>query len=185
LTYGDYRRWPEDDRWELIDGEPYAMAPSPSRRHQAIVGELLRQVANHLLNRPCEVYSAPFDVRLPVAEEADEDILTVVQPDLAVICDLAKLDEHGCRGAPDWVIEVTSPSTAVRDQIQKLALYERSGVREYWIVHPADHLVTARMLGQDGRYGLPDIREGKGLMEVRVLAGLAIDLDRVFAEAEG
>lgn len=99
-TYGEYRGWPEDQRYELIDGIAYAMAPAPSRQHQRLVGELFRAVADALEGKGCEVNVAPFDVRLPVGHEADDDIDTLVQPDISVVCDLSKLDDKGCRGAP-------------------------------------------------------------------------------------
>jgi len=105
-TYGDYCRWPEDVRYELIDGQAYAMSPGPNRRHQEVVGALFRQVADALEGSPCRTYVAPFYVRLPRGHEADDDIDTVVQPDIMVVCDRTKLDDRGCRGAPDWVIEV-------------------------------------------------------------------------------
>jgi len=126
-TYPEYCRWPEDARWELIDGIAYAMPPAPSRRHQEVLGELFRQVANALAGHPCRPFIAPFDVRLPRAGEADDAIDTVVQPDLSVACDPGKLDERGCRGAPDGVVEVLSPATAGHDHIIKRGVYERTG----------------------------------------------------------
>ena len=129
-TYGDYLAWPEDVRYELIDGIAYALDSPPLRLHQEVLGEIARQVCNALQLKPCRPYIAPFDVRLPRADEADRDIDTVVQPDLVVVCDRAKLDERGCRGAPDWVVEVLSPATAGHDLIVKRRLYERVGVRE-------------------------------------------------------
>ena len=111
-SYADYLGWPDDERYELIDGVAYVMTPAPGRRHQEVVVEMLRQIADALEGGPCRVYVAPFDVRLPRHGEADEQVDTVVQPDLSVICDEGKLDERGCRGAPDWVVEVISPSTA-------------------------------------------------------------------------
>lgn len=171
FTYGDYCRWPDDERWELIDGEAYAMA-APGLAHQTVVGEMFRQIANHLVGKPCRPFVAPFDVRLPRGNEADDDVTTVVQPDISVVCDPAKLDERGCRGAPDWVIEVLSPSTAAKDQIQKLTTYERAGVREVWLVHPTDHVVIVYTLSADGCYGKPAIHETRGTLA----AGLFLDL---------
>ncbi|WP_365305251.1 Uma2 family endonuclease [uncultured Thiodictyon sp.] len=130
FTYGDYRRWPDDERWELIDGEAYNMCPAPTRIHQELVLEIAAQVHAFLRGGPCKVYVAPFDVRLPKADEADERVDTVVQPDIAVICDPGKLDDAGCRGAPDWIVEVLSPCTAAKDQREKRDAYERVGVRE-------------------------------------------------------
>jgi Uma2 family endonuclease len=177
-TYGDYRSWPEDERYELIDGAAYAMTPAPSRRHQEVLLELARQVANALEGRPCRPFIAPFDVRLPREDEPDDEVETVVQPDLSVVCDPAKLDERGCRGAPDWVVEVLSPATAGHDHIIKRTVYERSGVREYWLVHPVDRIVTVYRLDEGGRFGVPEIRELTGRQKVGVIPGIEIDWDR-------
>ncbi|MGF1643726.1 MAG: Uma2 family endonuclease [Thiotrichales bacterium] len=129
-TYGEYLTLPADVRQELIDSEAYAMAPAPTRLHQRMLGELFRQIADALEDSECEVNIAPFDVRLPEADEADAQFVTVVQPDIAVVCDRSKLDDRGCRGAPDWIVEVLSPATAAHDQVRRLALYERHGVGE-------------------------------------------------------
>lgn len=173
-SYGDYGRWPDDERWELIDGEAYAMVPAPSRLHQELAVELTRQIANQLRHHPCRVYAAPFDVRLPKGDEADEHVTTVVQPGLAVICDPAKLDDKGCRGAPDWIIEILSPDSAAHDQIRKRALYERHGVREYWLIHPVDRILTIYRLTEDKTYGRPDIAELEGTTAVASLPGVEI-----------
>lgn len=154
FTYADYCRWPEDERWELIDGVAYAMA-APSRIHQRIILKVGGQVDRHLEGKSCETYIAPFDVRLPNRHEADDQVDTTVQPDLVVICDKNKLDDKGCRGAPDWIIEVLSPTTALRDMDQKRWLYERHGVKEYWIIHPTDRWIMVHTLKEDGQYGLP------------------------------
>ena len=174
FTYADYRRWPADERWELIDGTAYAMAPAPTRGHQAMVVELVRQIGNFLLDKPCEVYAAPFDVRLPDADEADDQIDTVVQPDISVICDSGKLDDAGCRGAPEWVVEVLSPGTAARDQGEKRDAYERAGVREYWLVHPTDLTLMIYRLAPDGAYGRPVVLPLTGTTAVAAVPGLGI-----------
>lgn len=179
-TYGEYLRWSEEARYELIDGVAYARAPSPSRRHQEVLGELFLQVGNALRGGPCRAFIAPFDVRLPRGAEPDEDVDTVVQPDLSVVCDAAKLDERGCRGAPDWIVEVLSPGSAGHDHIAKRAAYERAGVREYWLVHPVDRIVTVYRL-EGGRYGAPEVRELTGRQPAGVLPGIEIDWER-FAE---
>jgi Uma2 family endonuclease len=180
-TYAEYCSWPEDVRYELIDGQAYAMSPGPSRRHQELVGEVFRQVADALEGAPCRVYVAPLDIRLPRGNEADDDVDTVVQPDISVICDRTKLDDRGCRGAPDWVIEVLSPSSASHDQILKRALYERHGVREYWLIHPVDLVVTVYRLA-DGAYGRPDIYELKDTLPCGILPEVVIDWARVVRE---
>lgn len=182
FTYGDYCRWPDDERWELIDGEAYAMA-APGLAHQTVVGELFRQIANHLVGKPCRPFVAPFDVRLPRGDETDAEVTTVVQPDISVICDSAKLDERGCRGAPDWVVEVLSPSTAAKDQIQKLAAYELAGVREVWLVHPTDHVVIVYTLSAGGGYGKPAIHETKEALTPGPFPDLPIEWALVFPDA--
>lgn len=155
-TYADYCAWPEAERWELVGGVAYAMA-APLRLHQRIVSTLAGQLHNYLQGKPCEFYVASFDVRLPLHNEADDAVNTVVQPDLTVVCDKSKLDDRGCRGAPDWIIEVLSSSTTLRDMETKRKLYEQHGVREYWIIHPTDRWVMVYTLDGEGRYGSPDV----------------------------
>lgn len=182
FTYADYCRWPDDERRELIDGAAYAMT-APGLAHQTVVGELFRQIANHLVGKPCRPFVAPFDVRLPRGAEADAEVTTVVQPDISVICDPAKLDERGCRGAPDWMIEVLSPSTAAKDQIQKLAAYERAGVPEVWLVHPTDRVVTVYTSSADGSYGKPVIHETEGGLAPGLFPDLLVGWELVFQDS--
>lgn len=177
-TYGEYCAWPEDQRYELLDGMAYAMAPAPTRQHQRLVFELAREIADRLERSGCELNLAPFDVRLPDADEADDDIANVVQPDISVVCDPSKLDDKGCRGAPDWLIEVLSPATAVHDHVRKLALYERHGVKEYWLVHPVDRVVTIYRLAQ-GSYGRPTVQELRGQTACLACPGVDVDWARV------
>lgn len=175
-TYGDYRRWPEDVCYELIDGIAWLMSPAPGRRHHELVGEIFFQARQALEGKPCRAYVAPFDVRLPRANEADDAVDTVVQPDVLVVCDPDKLDEAGLRGAPDWVVEVLSPTTAAHDQTRKLSAYERAGVPEVWLVHPADRMLTRYRL-VDGGYGRPEIQELEGITPVTTLPDIDIDID--------
>ena len=172
-TYADYLTWPDDARYELIDGEAFLMAPAPLIEHQEVAGEVFRQLANQLDGKPCRPYIAPVDVRLPRNDEADAAIDTVVQPDVLVVCDPEKIDRRGVRGAPDWVLEVLSPSTAAHDQIAKRRTYERAGVREYWLVHPGDRTLTVYVL-DNGQYGRPEIYELKDATPVGVLPGVSI-----------
>ena len=181
-TYGDYLQWDDGERWELIDGVAYNMTPAPNRRHQAILRELSFQLVSFLTDKPCKVYFAPFDVRLPVHDEEDDDVTTVVQPDIVVICDPKKLDDRGARGAPDLVIEILSPSTSRKDVKIKFNLYEKHGVREYWIVDPTGGTVMAYRLGPDGRYGRPQVYTDDDSAPVGIFADLVIDLKAVFAE---
>jgi Uma2 family endonuclease len=161
FTYADYRQWSGDERWELIDGEAYAMAPAPTISHQTLAGQLFRQIDEALDGIPCRALIAPVDVLLPAPDEADDHAATVVQPDILVVCDPEKITERNVRGAPDWIIEVLSPATARHDHLTKRALYERAGVREYWLVHPVDRVVTVYTL-KDGQYGGPEIADMAG-----------------------
>jgi Uma2 family endonuclease len=181
-TYREYREWDDTERWELIDGHAYNMTPAPSRVHQEICGELFRQFANYLTDNICRVYSAPFDVRLPQGDEADDDITSVVQPDLSVVCDRTKLDDKGCKGSPDLIIEVISPSTARKDLKEKLPLYEKTGVREYWIVDPAAKTVMVFRQNESTGFGRPDIYSEDERIVVGVFPDLIIDLNSVFRE---
>lgn len=177
FTYADYRNWPADERWELIDGEAYAMAPAPTVSHQTVVGQLFRQIDAALDGAPCRALLAPVDVLLQAGEAAD-DATTVVQPDLLVVCDPSKIEEKYVRGAPDWIIEVLSPATARYDHITKRALYERAGVREYWLVHPVDRVLT-RYVRSDAGFGRPEITEMSGLCRPALFPELVIDWQRI------
>lgn len=177
-TYRDYRQWPEDVRYELIDGEAVMMAPAPALDHQDIAGELYHQIRSQLEGRACRSFIAPVDVRLPRDDETDDDIDTVVQPDVFIVCDPAKLDRRGVRGAPDWIAEVLSPSTAAHDQIVKRRIYEQAGVNEFWLVHPIERTVTIYRL-IDASYHKPDIFELKGATPLQTLPGLVIAWDKL------
>ena len=179
-SYADYLTWPDDARYELIDGEAFLMAPAPLIEHQEVAGDVYHQLRNQLDGKPCRPYIAPVDVRLPRADEADAAIDTVVQPDVLVVCDPAKIDRRGVRGAPDWLVEVLSPSTAAHDQIAKRRTYERAGVREYWLVHPGDRTLTVYAL-IDGQYGRPEIYELKDHTPIGVLPGVSIAWDALVA----
>jgi len=152
-TYGEYSSWPDDERWELIDGVAWNMSPAPSPLHQRVLAVIVARLEVFLEGNPCTVYPAPFDVLLPEREDqAEEDVPTVVQPDVSVICDLTKLTERGCTGAPDLIIEILSPSTHRKDIEIKMKLYERHGVREYWIVDPGNRFIDVYVLQGSGTY---------------------------------
>jgi len=183
FSYADYLTWPDEDRWEIIDGESYMMSPAPTRKHQGISLELCRQFANHLKGKPCKVYDAPFDVRLAEsADELDENTYTVVQPDIVVICNPSKLDDRGCNGAPDIVLEITSPATASYDLTTKFDLYQRHGVKEYWIVLSVEQAVMVFKLQQNGLYGQPDRYGATDKIAVTMLDEFIVDLAEVFTE---
>lgn len=179
-TYAEYLTWPEDARCELIDGLAYAMSPAPTLAHQDFAGEIYIQLRHWLKDKPCRVFIAPLDVRLPKANEEDGEVDTVVQPDVIVVCQKDKLDKRGVRGAPDFVVEVLSPSTASHDHLRKRRVYERAGVLEYWLVHPTDKIVTIYRL-DSGSYGKPEIFEMSGEPPVEALPGVSIAWDEVVA----
>ena len=181
-TYADYCTWDDDKRWELIDGIAYAMA-APTIAHQRISLRLIRQIDHFLQGKPCELFHAPFDVRLFANQddESDGSDDTVVQPDILVVCDRAKLsDGKSCKGAPDLVVEILSSSTANKDRILKLRKYRKSGVRECWIVDPNAHTVRVFLL-KDGKFTGRKYGEADSV-PVTVLPGLTISLPDVFAE---
>ena len=183
-TYADILSWDESVRAEIIDGELYMMA-EPSRFHQEISGDIFRQLSTFLLGKKCKVYHPPFGVRLFEKRDAEgkpvppERVKTVVEPDITVVCDHDKLDDRGCAGAPDLIIEILSPSTRRKDRRRKFRLYEQAGVREYWIVDPETRTVSVFQL-EDGRYAAPDIYAGNGSVPVGVLDGFSVDLSTVF-----
>lgn len=182
-SYADYLTWPDDERWELIDGVPYAMSPAPGTRHQLLSQRLERQIDNYLINKTCSMFHAPFDVRLSEKQDvADNYIDIVVQPDILVVCDNSKLDERGLNGAPDLIIEILSPASAAHDLKVKYDLYQRFGVHEYWIIHPAEQTLLVYKLGIDGRYGAADRYAVDDQVSVPLLGELVIDLKLVFTE---
>ncbi len=181
-TFEDFLNWEEDERIEIIDGDVFMMSP-PATIHQKVSGELFRQIANYLEGKSCEVFSAPFGVRLFERNgDKPEDVDTVVEPDIIVLCDKSKLDEHGCKGAPDMAIEILSPSTRRHDKLIKLNLYQRAGVREYWIVDPYTSSVSVYLLGEDGKFALHEEYGRKDIAKVNSLRGCFIELEKVFSE---
>ncbi len=180
-TYGEYFTWSDDQRIELVGGVAYVKEPpAPSPPHQALVGELYRQVANALEGSSSRAYVAPFDVRLPKAEESDDEIDTVLQPDVLIVRDRRKLDERGMRGAPDWVAEVLSPSTGRHDRVVKIPVYERAGVPEVWLIDPAERRLSAYRL-EGGRYGPAQVQGLRGTTSIAAVPGVSIDWDRLSA----
>jgi Uma2 family endonuclease len=181
-TYADYLRCSGSYGEELIDGTAYVREPpAPSPSHQGIVVGLCSQVGTALKDEPCRVYVAPFDVRLPKSAEADDQVDTVVQPDVRIVCDLQKIDARGMRGAPDWVAEVLSPYTASHYQAVKLPAYERAGVREVWLVHPIDRTLAVYQL-EAGRYGRASVFALKGRTQIAAVPAVIINWDEVLAK---
>ncbi len=180
FTYADYINWPEDERWELLEGAAYNMSPAPSPTHQRIQMELSRQIANFLRNHPCEIFPAPFDVLLFPGNKNIAEMDTVLQPDISIICDPSKLSKEGCRGAPEFIIEILSPSTSRKDRMLKFDLYERAGVKEYWLVSPQDKTIEIFVLDDNGKYGRPVFYSPPNNAPCTVLTGMKIDLEPVF-----
>jgi Uma2 family endonuclease len=177
-TYKDYKNWElkPGERYEIIDGAAYAMS-APNTAHQGILMALAAEFYNFLKGKPCKVYPAPFDVRL--FYEEDESDTTVVQPDLSVICDKKRLGPEGGRGAPDLVLEILSPSNSAIEMERKFDLYQRAGVREYWVVNPDNKTIRAYRFHEgntaDGVYKSP------GTARPEIFPGLEILLEPVFA----
>ena len=186
-TYADYLNWTDEIRREIIDGIVFELS-SVTRKHAVATGNFLGITMSYLkqIKSKYEIYTAPFDVRLPINGETDDNkIFNVVQPDICVICDPAKLDEKGCIGAPDLIVEVISPSTSKKDLNQKFFLYEKSGVREYWIVFPNDKAVTVFLLQPDCKYDdgtTYEVVYGRTKVPVQTLEGLIIDLEELFSD---
>lgn len=184
-TYTDILSLGENERAEIIYGNLYMMA-SPSFEHQFVSGELYRQIANFLSDKPCNVIPAPFDVRLfEGSNDSADNVDTVVVPDISVICDKNKLDSKGCKGAPDFVIEILSPSTMRMDNFVKFNLYQRAKVREYWIVDPLNSTINVYLLDKDGRLTVSEVYTCKDIAKATVLPGCEIDLSTVFPPEEG
>lgn len=180
-TYGDLMEWDDGRRYELYDGLPVALA-SPSNVHQLVLMELAAQLHDFLKGKTCKVYPSPFDVRLfDTAEDRPEDSENVVQPDLMVVCDPSKVDRHGIHGAPDLVIEITSPSTRRNDRLVKFNRYQRAGVREYWIVDPDTRIVLVHTL-EEGQYHAADAYTVGAQVPVGIFEDFHIDLASVFPE---
>lgn len=172
-------------RAEIIDGILYNMSPAPRPAHQMISGELFGQIRDFLKDKPCRVFSAPFDVRLFEKDgDSPEDVDTVVEPDIMVICDKNKIDGRGAKGAPDFIIEILSPHNKRHDVIVKHDLYQRAGVREYWIVDPDAETVTAFVLDEKGFLKPTEYYGAESTAKITVLNDCPIDLNAVFKAKE-
>ena len=182
-TYADYLTWWDDKSRELINGFIRMMSPAPRMRHAEVSSNIIwhLQSVSRKNKGKCKVFDAPFDVRFPKhGETADNKIDTVVQPDICVICDLSKLDDKGCIGAPDLIVEVLSPSTLKNDWNYKFNLYEAAGVREYWIVDPIAKVANVFLLQPDGKYDLGTVYACNQKAPVHIFEGLEINLNELF-----
>lgn len=177
-TYADYITWQFDEMVEIINGKIFKMSPLPSSKHQDVSQKISTEIGVFLKRKQCKLFAAPFDVRF-LKNNNDSIITTVTQPDLCVICDLGKIDNKGCVGAPDFIVEILSPHTKGKDLHEKIDLYEEFGVGEYWIVDPISQIVDVFLL-QNKKYQLKRKYTNDDKVEVNTLPGLTIDLNDVF-----
>jgi Uma2 family endonuclease len=179
-TYADYFKWQLDDRLELIKGKIFRMTPAPNRIHQEISLAISVKLSTYLKNKPCKIYTAPFDVRLPRTSKEDSAIYTVVQPDICVICDLSKLDDRGCVGAPDIVVEILSIGNNKKELRNKYEVYQEAGVKEYWVIHPSEHTFLKYTLGGDGLFDPSKLLISGDEVRTSILPGFVMDLAEIF-----
>lgn len=185
-TYADYLTWQFDEMVELIRGKVYRMPKAYMTAHQWVLGNMLCQISNYGRAKNCKVFHGPFDVRLPLLKnnQTKNEIDTVVQPDITVVCDFSKLDERGCNGAPDWVIEILSKSTSKKDLTEKFEIYQEAGIPEYWIIHPHECTVITYFLNEKNEYESKQVRPftiGEQV-PVTVFSGFEISLENVFPD---
>ncbi len=183
-SYANYLNWLFDDRVELIKGKIFKMSPAPSRVHQEISINLLKYFIIFLEGKPCKVYSAPFDVRFPKGSINDKDVFTVLQPDICVVCDKSKLDDRGCIGAPDLIVEILSPGNTKMELLNKYQVYEEFGVREYWVVSQSDQSILIYTLNDLGKYQPSKIYTLSEKISSSVLPGFELVLDEVFGNLD-
>ena len=177
-TYADYLMWKIKDRLELLKGKIFQMG-APSLTHQTVSMNFSHLLSNYFYKTPCKLFAAPFDVRLAKKGEKDNEVYTVVQPDLCVVCDADKLDERGCWGAPDLIIEILSPGNSKKELKNKYELYQEAGVREYWVIRPDNKEITQFVL-ENGQYRtLPPIVEGD-LIHSTIFPDLSLQTEDIF-----
>ncbi|GHV53184.1 hypothetical protein FACS1894216_10710 [Synergistales bacterium] len=179
-TYGDYRTWDDGTRWELIDGEAFCMSPAPRPVHQLLLAALSRKLGNHFEGKKCKVFFAPVDVLLSSGDEGEDDIVNVVQPDIMIVCDRSKIRSRNIIGAPDVIFEILS--TSKRDMSVKFELYERSGVREYFLVDPYGKSVTAFGENNGSRFSKKTVYSASDVLKFDMFAELEIPLAPIFEE---
>lgn len=180
-TYADYLTWQFEERLELFRGKIFRMS-GPGTKHQQVSGNLYFVIRSFLLHgNGCNIFTAPFDVRLPVQnKKRDEEITTVVQPDIVVVCDLSKIDHRGICGAPDLVIEILSPGNSRKEVRLKYELYEEAGVKEYWIVNPAEENLVVYVLNDNNKFSGGSMYAGGDTVKSIAIAGLEISVNDIF-----
>lgn len=182
-TYADYLTWNFQERLEILKGKIFKMSPAPSRKHQEISFQLSLIFGNYFKHSPCNVYVAPFDVRLINYKKStnNKEITTVFQPDICVICDKEKLDDRGCIGAPDLIIEILSPGNSKKEMDIKFDLYEENFVKEYWIVEPFQKSILIYTLQNDKYIGLKPIAE-EGWVHSPLFPELTFNVEEIFRD---
>ncbi len=180
-TYTDYLLWKFQERVELIRGKIFRMSPAPSAQHQQIVSFLNFYFYKYLVDSDCKVYPAPFDVRLSkVSSEDESEIINVVQPDISIVCDPYKIDEKGCNGPPDLIVEVVSKGSVKKDLHEKYDLYQEARVREYWIVNPIDQTIQINILNEKGMFIPGRLLTNGDIAVSQVLSGFEIEINELF-----
>jgi Uma2 family endonuclease len=181
-TYADYYSWRFEERLELIKGKIFRMSPAPTGNHQTVSLNIAGELYHFLKGKHCKVFAAPFDVRLVRDEKSDKKVKNVVQPDVCVICDLAKMaDQRSCLGAPDIMVEILSPGNNKKELKTKYDLYEEFGVKEYWVVYPDEQSLIRYVLNGKGKF----VAEGRALtlgdiLTTPILPGFELAMDDVF-----
>ncbi len=180
-TYADYFKWDFEERVELIKGKIFKISPAPNLLHQVILRKLMISLGVFLEKSLCQLFCAPFDVRFPGKSKKDQDIITVLQPDLCVVCDPSKLDSRGCNGAPDIIIEILSPGNTTREMNNKYEIYEEAGVQEYWIIAPLYESITVYQLN-NGQFAATQPITAGNMLTSTLLPGFSLDLTQLFAD---
>lgn len=183
-SYADYLTWQMDEMVEIIKGKVFkSAAAAPKRVHQEVALKVARKLGDYLEKKSCKIFVAPFDVRLPVKSKRNEDIYTVVQPDICVVCDRSKLDEAGCLGAPDLIIEILSPGNNRKELKYKYEVYEESGVKEYWVIHPNEQTLLIYTL-TSGKYIPSRLFTHGDIVNSECIEGFSLDLEYVFSDLD-
>jgi Uma2 family endonuclease len=181
-TYADYLHWKFEERLELFRGRIFKLS-APNTKHQVIAGNLFVFAKNFLGKQKCKPFIAPFDVRLPVKNrKKDDEVTTVVQPDICVVCDESKIDEKGCCGAPDLIIEILSPGNSKKELKIKYELYEEAAVKEYWVVYPEEESIIIFLLNEDNKYDGAKVYAGDDIIYSKSIPGFSISLTEIFTK---
>jgi len=186
-TYADYLTWADNKMRELLNGFIRLMSPAPTLKHAVVSRRITYPMLDFIEQNggDCQIFYAPFDVRFPTSTDktADNQIYTVVQPDICIVCDPSKLDRRGCLGAPDMVVEILSLSSQRYDLNEKFNIYEAGGVKEYWVVSPLEKGINVYILQENGKYDEGTVYdEDNTIVPVRTLNGLSLDVEKIFKD---